>query len=1089
MRFDVGTSCLILLSACLTASISAPAQTPTLAVNVAANRHAISHDIYGIANYGLDPAYAKEIQVGNIRWGGDGTTRYNWLVDSSNAGFDWFFMGGNGATNPTPGASVDQMISTYQPADVLLTIPIIPYVNKLAAWNCSFPVSVYGPQQSTNPYVHPNGDNCGNSLSSNGTQLLDTQIYANHIDNSPAFQTAWLQHLVGTFGHASSGGVAFYQLDNEPYGWSNTHRDVEPVQPDYPTITQLGEEYAAAIKQVDPSAMVLGPSDFTHAGWLGDTSKQNNLFAGQYYLQQMAAYQKQNGTRILDYFDEHYYPSFSDAASQLAVTRTLWDTTYNSGNWVEQYYFHGPMKLIPRFKDWVNTYYPGTKIALSEYSIDSGQKSIVDALAEMDVLGIFGREQLDFANMWNTPAPSDPIAYAFRMFRNYDGSGAQYGDTWVNASSSDQGQLSVYAAQRSKDNAVTILVLNKTTADISTTLALSGVTLPSTAAAYSYTGANLTKIVSASSASIANNSISYKFPAYSATLFAFTPAASPTTTVLAASNTQPTSGQSITLTATVSGSPSPTGTVSFNDGSTALGTATISNGTATFTNSTLSTGPHVLTATYGGDTNNAASNSTSLTITVAPPPPAATTTTLSASTAQPTSGQNVILTATVSGSASPTGTVTFKDSGASIGTATLTGGNASFSTTTLSPGPHTLTATYSGDPNNAASSSGAVTITVAQPAPASTTTTLTALPTQPTTGQGVSFTAVVSSTATATGTVIFKDNGAAIGTANLNGNTAIFNTSTLTAGPHSLTATYSGDTSNAASSSAPITLTVAQPTPTPPTLLSTTTNLSASATQLTSAQSLTLTATVQTSATGPSAGTVTFHDGANVLGEATLSAGTAVFTTTLAAGDHTLTAAYVGNAIDAPSTSNPLTLAVTNPAPGPQDFTLQLAQSAMSLAPGTSGKIGLSITPQNGFNQQLTLTCVGLPAGATFTFSPLATVSNPPAGSTAGSLTGSLTITLPPATTPVTSAFLSPLAAAFLLGLHRRRSKRVSKRALAAIAGMFSLLLLAGCGSSAPQAVGTSASTGSGPTSYAIQITATAPTGQAHSQPLTLTVQ
>jgi hypothetical protein len=56
-----------------------------------------------------------------------------------------------------------------------------------------------------------------------------------------------------------------------------------------------------------------------------------------------------------------------------------------------QYDFDGPMQLIPRFKGWIGTYYPGTKLSLSEYSIDSGQKSIVDAIAEMDVLGIYGR--------------------------------------------------------------------------------------------------------------------------------------------------------------------------------------------------------------------------------------------------------------------------------------------------------------------------------------------------------------------------------------------------------------------------------------------------------------------------------------------------------------------------------------------------------------------------------------------------------------------------------------------------------------------------------------------------------------------------
>jgi hypothetical protein len=485
---------------------AALAQAPTLAVDASASRHPISPEIYGIANYGLDATFAKEIQVPNVRWGGDGTTRYNWQVDSSNSGFDWYFMGGNGETTPVPSASADLMVKTYKPADDLITIPIIPYVNKLAAWNCSFPVSIYGAQQSTNPYVHPNGDNCGNSIATNGTQLIDNNIYANHIDNTTSLQQQWVQHLVSTFGTAANGGVKFYQLDNEPYGWSNTHRDVMPTQADYPTITQLGQQYAAAVKQADSTALILGPSDFTLGGWIGTTSQQGGLFAGEYYLQQMAAYDKAHGQRILDYFDEHYYFNTSTPAAQLASTRTLWDPTYNGGTWVEQYDFNGPMQLIPRFRSWISANYPGTLLSLSEYSIDSGQKSIVDAIAEMDVLGIFGREPLDFANMWSAPGAQDPIAYAFRMFRNYDGNGSQFGDTSISAVSSDQGSLSIYAAQRSSDHAVTILVINKTTAALTSAIALANLTPPATAQVYSYSQASLTSIAHPSDAAITNNS-------------------------------------------------------------------------------------------------------------------------------------------------------------------------------------------------------------------------------------------------------------------------------------------------------------------------------------------------------------------------------------------------------------------------------------------------------------------------------------------------------------------------------------------------------------------------------------------------------
>src|SRR3984885_9852596 len=185
---------------CASSAMAQSVTVPTLAVDPTVSRAPISPQIYGIASYGLDTGFAQEIQVPNVRWGGDGTTRYNWMVDSSNSGFDWYFVGGNGETTPVPGAGPDLMVNTYKPAHALITIPIIPYVNKLSAWNCSFPVSVYGAQQATNPYVHPNGDNCGNSIATSGTQLTDNNIYANHIDNTVALQQGWVQHLLATFG-------------------------------------------------------------------------------------------------------------------------------------------------------------------------------------------------------------------------------------------------------------------------------------------------------------------------------------------------------------------------------------------------------------------------------------------------------------------------------------------------------------------------------------------------------------------------------------------------------------------------------------------------------------------------------------------------------------------------------------------------------------------------------------------------------------------------------------------------------------------------------------------------------------------------
>lgn len=498
--------------------------TPTLSVNTASGQHGISSDIYGMAyGPGITPpstALATQIQLPLLRWGGDTSSRYNWQVDSSNTGFDYFFIGG--ANTGTPSGSVDSMIKTYSMAHSLVTIPIIPYVNKGAAQTCSFPVSTYGSQQQQQSGII-SGDQCGNSIASSGTQLIDNNILMNHINNSTTLQHAWVAHLVSTFGTAANGGVPYYQLDNEPGGWSNTHRDVEPNQPNYSTIVSLGEQYASTIKSVDATAKVLGPCDFLEWGWTLNSPSGTNLYSGQYYLQQFAAYDASNGTRSLDYFDEHYTVGASSSpADSFNQVRTWWDPTYNTGSSFENY-LGGAIQAIPRFKNWISTYYPGTKLSVSEYELNSTGNALVDALVETDALGVFGYQGLDLASLFSVPAVNSPVSYAFRLYRNYDGNGSQFGNTSVTSSSTDQTQLSVYGALRSSDGDLTVVVINKTTSAIVTNLSISGFTASSTASTYTYSGTNLTSIVAGTTGVSSGSISSYSFPGYSATLFVLTP--------------------------------------------------------------------------------------------------------------------------------------------------------------------------------------------------------------------------------------------------------------------------------------------------------------------------------------------------------------------------------------------------------------------------------------------------------------------------------------------------------------------------------------------------------------------------------------
>ena len=266
-------------------------------------------------------------------------------------------------------------------------------------------------------------------------------------------------------------------------------------------------------------------------------------------------------------------------------------------------------------------------------------------------------------------------------------------------------------------------------------------------------------------------------------------------------------GQSVTFTAVVaaaSGSGTPTGMVTFNDGTTSIGTATLSSGKATLTTSALALGSHSITAVYAGDSNFTGSTSAILTQVVSKN---ATSTSLQSSLNPSTYGQSVTFTATITWSASgtPTGTVSFMDGTSSLGTSSLSGSKATFTTTALAAGSHSITANYSGDGSFAGSASGTLGQTVNKAA----STTSVASSTNPSVaGQSVTFTATVTpaGSGTAGGMVTFMDGTSTLGAGVLNASSQVaLTTQNLAAGTHSIsvvfagTANYSGSTSSALS--------------------------------------------------------------------------------------------------------------------------------------------------------------------------------------------------------------------------------------------------------------------------------------------------
>ena len=512
---------------------------PALSVDVGKARHRISPDIYGM-NF-ADTALAKELGLSLDRWGGNSTSRYNYRNNTSSIASDWYFE------NIVQDTSLVQFVrrDLHHHTQPVVTVPMTGWVAKRSPsthpFACGFKTSKYGAQQSTDPYDSDCGDGhqavTGDNITGNDPR--DTSVAA-----GPSFVKAMVRRLVSLFGPARHGGVRTYELDNEPALWNSTHRDVHPKPVTYNELWRRSSATAAAVKAADRHARVAGPGDW---GWCAyfysaadpdgcsdgpDRKSHHDLAIAAWYLRKFHDYDKKHHTRLLDYFDEHFYPQENgvalagagDASTQalrLRSTRTLWDPSYKDESWTSDLGL-GPVKLIPRMRAWRNQYYPGTKLSISEYNW-GGLESINGALAEADVLGIFGRERLDRALLWSPPASDQPGAFAFRMFRNYDGKGHRFGDIGVSATSADQGRLAVYAAQRSSDGATTVVVINKTGGALSSQLTLKGVRATS-AQVFSYSGANLHRIVRKRAAAVRHSVLTHTYPANSLTLFVLPPA-------------------------------------------------------------------------------------------------------------------------------------------------------------------------------------------------------------------------------------------------------------------------------------------------------------------------------------------------------------------------------------------------------------------------------------------------------------------------------------------------------------------------------------------------------------------------------------
>jgi hypothetical protein len=570
----------------VTVTLSPPAAAagPALTVDAGNQTHAINPFIYGMNDYTLAASAAKAISLPVDRWGGDATSRYNYLLDVTNSASDWYFENAVGATGQEATSEFNAQVASDAAggAKTLGTVPVLGWVAKDGT-SCSYTASAYPDQYSFDPYksrcgdgMYPEGVNgCTNSA---GCDITDPSGEASLTSTAvgPSWAGNWVAYLVGKFGTAANGGVFSYDLDNEPAWWDAVHRDVHPVASTYDEVTNNGIATAQAIKTADPTAEVNGPvvdnwwnyfysKKDMEAGW----GKPNSCYEPwsnpidreahggvpfiEYYLQQFKAAETTYGSRLLDFLDLHTYfaaeyqgngvglTTAGDTGEQQArlnSTRVFWDPAYTDPNYPQPNYPTDPNyttscstplqapQLIPMAQSWVAKDYPGTKVAFTEYNW-GGQESINGAVAQADILGIFGSYGLDMATLWGPPDPTTqvPGLMAYEIYRNYDGKNSMFGDTALASTSGNQGTLSVYGALRTADSMVTVVIINKTYGDLTAALSLANLTPNGTAKAFLYSNANLAGIVAQPDVTVTppavggtTSTISTTFPAQSITI-------------------------------------------------------------------------------------------------------------------------------------------------------------------------------------------------------------------------------------------------------------------------------------------------------------------------------------------------------------------------------------------------------------------------------------------------------------------------------------------------------------------------------------------------------------------------------------------
>ena len=448
-------------------------------IDTSKDRIAVSPMIYGVNAELME----KDVACKAVRTGGNRLTAYNWENNASNAGSDWKNISDGYLTqNVTaemkekPGCAALKLneVCTGKGAYPLMTLQLAGYVS--ADMNGQVTKDQKAPSDRWNKVELVKG-----SEFSLTPDLNDGTVYMDEFVN----------YLVNTLGDSQHGGIRGYSLDNEPGLWSSTHSLVHPQKTTCEEIVEKSVTMSKAVKAIDPGAEIFGPAlfgygAFTNFAGAPDWNKVKKQGDGckwfiDYYLDRMKKAEDENGQRLLDVLDVHFYTEAKGACGEryclhftdpdcvynkLNSTRSFWDDTYKEDSWITDTGAEF-LPILPALKNSIDTYYPGTKLAITEYDFQ-GDYDVCGAIMEADALGIFAKNGVYAANLFAMGEPQYQMT-AINLYTNYDGKGSGFGDTLVSCETDDIETSTAYAAIRGEsDSEITLVVTNKAFSDNTT---------------------------------------------------------------------------------------------------------------------------------------------------------------------------------------------------------------------------------------------------------------------------------------------------------------------------------------------------------------------------------------------------------------------------------------------------------------------------------------------------------------------------------------------------------------------------------------------------------------------------------------------